>query len=81
MIIAKSRPDVKGAAREAREAASRIHAAMTDASRRSAPSGAINLGAMYRVGDEGTVADMSQAFTLLEMAAKARTAEAKGDGW
>jgi hypothetical protein len=36
---------------------------------------------MYCVGDEGTVADMSQAFTLLEMAAKARTAEAKGDGW
>lgn len=56
-----------------------INAAMTD--RRIKAVGtvsAINLGAMYRGGYEGTVADMSQAFTLLEMA-KARTAEAKGE--
>jgi fermentation-respiration switch protein FrsA (DUF1100 family) len=55
-----------------------INAAMTD--RRIKAVGtvsAINLGAMYRAGYEGTVADMSQAFTLLEMAAKARTAEAR----
>jgi uncharacterized protein len=57
-----------------------INAAMTD--RRIKAVGtvsAINLGALYRAGYEGTVADMSQAFTLLEMAAKARTAEAKGE--
>jgi len=57
-----------------------INAAMTD--RRIKAVGtvsAINLGAMYRAGYEGTVADMSQAFTLLETAAKARTAEARGD--
>jgi fermentation-respiration switch protein FrsA (DUF1100 family) len=57
-----------------------INAAMTD--RRIKAVGtvsAINLGAMYRAGYEGTVADMSQAFTLLEMAAKARTSEAKGE--
>jgi hypothetical protein len=57
-----------------------INAAMTD--RRIKAVGtvsAINLGAMYRAGYEGTVADMSQVFTLLEMAAKARTAEATGE--
>src|ERR1700757_2291433 len=56
-----------------------INAAMTDPRIKAVGTvSAINLGAMYRAGYEGTVADMSQAFTLLEMAAKARTAEAKG---
>ena len=57
-----------------------INAAMTDPRIKAVGTvSAINLGAMYRAGYEGTVADMSQAFTLLEMAAKARTAEAKGE--
>jgi uncharacterized protein len=58
-----------------------INAAMTD--RRIKAVGtvsAVNLGAMYRAGYEGTVADASQAFTLLEMAATARMAEARGEG-
>jgi fermentation-respiration switch protein FrsA (DUF1100 family) len=56
-----------------------INAAMTDPRIKAVGTvSAINLGAMYRAGYEGTVADMSQAVTLLEMAAKARTAEAKG---
>jgi fermentation-respiration switch protein FrsA (DUF1100 family) len=54
------------------------NAAMTDPRIKAVGTvSAINLGAMYRAGYEGTVADMSQAVTLLEMAAKARTAEAK----
>jgi uncharacterized protein len=57
-----------------------INAAMTDPRIKAVGTvSAINLGAMYRAGYEGTVADMNQAFTLLEMAAKARTAEAKGE--
>jgi fermentation-respiration switch protein FrsA (DUF1100 family) len=57
-----------------------INAAMTDPRIKAVGAvSAINLGAMYRAGYEGTVADMSQAFTLLEMAAKARTAEARGE--
>jgi len=56
-----------------------INAAMTD--RRIKAVGtvsAINLGAMYRAGYEGTVADMSQAFTLLETAAKGSNGRGQG---
>jgi fermentation-respiration switch protein FrsA (DUF1100 family) len=57
-----------------------INAAMTDPRIKAVGTvSAINLGAMYRAGYEGTVADMSQAFTLLEMATKARSAEARGE--
>ena len=54
-----------------------INAAMTDPRIKAVGTvSAINLGAMYRYGYEGELKDMSQAFTLMEMAAKARTAEA-----
>jgi uncharacterized protein len=56
-----------------------IHAAMTD--RRIKAVGtvsAINFGAMCRAGYEGTAAP-TQAVEFLEMAAKARTAEAQGE--
>jgi fermentation-respiration switch protein FrsA (DUF1100 family) len=57
-----------------------INAAMTDPRIKAVGTvSAINLGGMYRAGYHGTVADMSQTFTLLEMATKARTAEAKGE--
>ena len=57
-----------------------INAAMTDPRIKAVGTvSAINLGAMYRAGYEGTVADLNQAFTLLEMAAKARTAETTGE--
>jgi hypothetical protein len=57
-----------------------INAAMTDPRIKAVGTvSAINLGAMYRYGYEGELKDMSQAFTLMEMAAKARTAEAKGE--
>jgi hypothetical protein len=56
-----------------------INAAMTD--RRIKAVGtvsAVNIGAMYRSGYEGN-SDLTQAFEFLEMAAKARTAEANGE--
>jgi len=57
-----------------------INAAMTDPRIKAIGTvSAINLGAMYRAGYEGTVTDVGQAFTLLDMAAKARTAEARGE--
>ncbi len=56
-----------------------INAAMTD--RRIKAVGtvsAVNIGAMYRTGYEGN-SDLTQAYQFLEMAAKARSAEAKGE--